>query len=130
MHPRTRSCQMDGRGNRRDSRAPLPWLLSLAACALSAAAGCEEEARHVQSRPGNRAAAQTGINVDIDVEDRSSTQARPQPPPAEPVRAHHRPADERDPQRRPRSCKRGAPRSPRQRSKRTPSQSSVTPTCR
>ena len=42
---------MDGRGNRRDGRAPLPWLLSLAACALSAAAGCEEEARHVQSRP-------------------------------------------------------------------------------
>ncbi len=81
MHPRTHSCQMDGRGNRRDGRAPLPWLFSLAACALAAAAGCEEEARHVQSRPGNRAAAQTGINVDIDVEDRSSTQARPQPPP-------------------------------------------------
>ena len=79
MRPRSRSRQMNCRGNDRDGRAPLPWLLSLAACALSAATGCEEEARHVQSRPGNRAAAQTGINVDIDVEDRSAGQ--PQPPP-------------------------------------------------
>jgi hypothetical protein len=81
MHRRSRSRQMDGRGNRRDGRAPLPWLLSLAVCALWAAAGCEEVARNVQSRPKSRAAAQTGINVDIDVEDRSTTQAQPQPKP-------------------------------------------------
>jgi hypothetical protein len=72
---------MDCRGNDRGGTAPLPWLLSLAVCALSAAAGCEEVARNVESRPKSRAAAQTGINVDIDVEDRSTGQAKPQPKP-------------------------------------------------
>jgi hypothetical protein len=81
MRSRSRSCQMDCRGNGRAGTAPLPWLLSLVVCALSAAAGCEEVARNVESRPKSRAAAQTGINVDIDVEDRSTAQANPQPKP-------------------------------------------------
>ncbi len=81
MRPRSQSCRMDCRGNDRERTAPLPWLLSLAVCALSAAAGCEEVARNVESRPKSRAAAQTGINVDIDVEDRSTAQANPQPKP-------------------------------------------------
>jgi hypothetical protein len=81
MRPRSQSCRMDCRGHNRDRTAHLPWLLSLAVCALSAVAGCEEEARNVQSRPKSRAAAQTGINVDINVEDRSTGQAKPQPKP-------------------------------------------------
>jgi hypothetical protein len=54
-----------------------PWLMGLAVCALSVSAGCGEEARHVASRPNSRAAAETGVNVDIDAEDR--TPSRPQP---------------------------------------------------
>ena len=81
MRPRSRSHQRDCRGNGRDGRVLAPWLMSLAVCILSAAAGCEEEARHVQSRPNSRAAEQTGINVGIDVEDRSTGQAKPQPQP-------------------------------------------------
>ena len=79
MRPRSHLHQRDCQGNGRDGRAHAPWLMSLAVCVLSAAAGCEEEARHVQSRPNSRAADQTGINVGIDVEDRSTGQARPQP---------------------------------------------------
>jgi hypothetical protein len=59
----------------------VPWRLTLAVCALSAAIGCEEEARHVGSRPKSRAADQTGINVGIDVEDRSAGQPQPKPRP-------------------------------------------------
>jgi hypothetical protein len=70
---------MDCRGHNRDRTTHLPSLLSLAVCALSAVAGCEEQARNVQSRPKSRAAAQTGINVDINVEDRSTGPAKPQP---------------------------------------------------
>jgi hypothetical protein len=81
MRPRSQSCRMDCQGTGRDRTAPLPWLLSLAVCALWVAAGCEEVARNVQSRPKIRAAAQTGINVDIDVEDRSTTQPQAQPQP-------------------------------------------------
>jgi hypothetical protein len=81
MRPRLRSHQMDCRGNGRDGIAPPTWLMSLAVCALSMAAGCEEVARNVDSRPKSRAAAQTGVNVDIDVEDRSTAQPSPSPRP-------------------------------------------------
>jgi hypothetical protein len=45
---------------------PLPWL-GVAACALIAA-GCEEEARNVGSRPQTRALEQTGVAVGLDGE--------------------------------------------------------------
>jgi hypothetical protein len=68
-------------GNRQPTpgwTAPLPWL-ALAACTL-AAAGCEEEARHVgSSRPETRALDQTGVAVGLDTE-RPAAQARPQAP--------------------------------------------------
>ncbi len=118
MRPRSRSCRMDCRGNGRDGRAPLPWLLSLAV--LRPVGGGRLRGRGAsmcKAGPQTRAAAQTGINVDIDVEDRSTTQARPQPPTAPdnspgPSSASGRPRSATPPP----SCKREAPRSPRQRS--------------
>jgi hypothetical protein len=68
-------------GSRWQSRswtAPLPWL-GLGLCAL-AAAGCEEEVRHVGTRPETRALDQTGVAVGLDA-DRPAAQAKAKVPP-------------------------------------------------
>jgi hypothetical protein len=70
--------QLRSRRQTRSWTAPSTWL-GLAVCTL-AAAGCEEEVRHVGSRPQTRALDQTGVSVGLDT-DRPQAQAKPQAPP-------------------------------------------------
>ena len=81
-----RSCLMDRRGYEITRLVLRPLSLIGVAISTLAAAGCDAEVRNVESRPQTRAPAQTGINIDIDVENRSAppaanarTSPRPQP---------------------------------------------------
>ncbi len=79
-----RSCRMD-RQVHEHTRVLLPpwWLISLTISTL-VVAGCDAEVRNVETRPQTRAPAQTGVNLDVDVENRSA-------PPAANVRTNQRP---------------------------------------
>ncbi len=85
-----RSCRMDRRVYELTRVARRPWWLISLAISTLAAAGCDEEVRNVGTRPQTRAPAQTGINLDIDVENRSAPQAAdiratPRPQPSGPI---------------------------------------------
>jgi hypothetical protein len=70
-------------GHIRSSASSLTWLGSIAL--ILTAAGCEEEMRHVGSRPQTRALDQTGVSVGLDDNSRPQSQLRPQPRPKRPT---------------------------------------------
>ncbi|HZW34620.1 MAG TPA: hypothetical protein VFF52_28100 [Isosphaeraceae bacterium] len=75
-------CSTGIRPQTHSRRRSLPWL-GLAACAL-AAAGCEEEVRHVGNRPETRAPALTGVAVGLDDQPAGAAKSQFKKAPAQP----------------------------------------------